>query len=145
MIHRVAITPELLLTLAGPGSYERGQRYHRDGTQLVELHLRERELDAAWDAALELGCDRHTQMRVAELREVQHPAASAAFYLEQVDAALDTNAKRRYDDVIGLLARADALLATDDERAAFDAAVEQLRERHKLKRTLIAKLAPRGW
>lgn len=116
-----------------------------DGTQLVELHVREGELDTAWDAALEFGCDRAVQLRVAELREVQHPAVSAAFYLAQLDATLDTNAKRRYDDAIGLLARADALLATEVERATFDAAVVQLRERHKLKRTLLAKLDARGW
>lgn len=116
-----------------------------DATRLVQLHLHEDELDEAWAVADRRGCDSHVLLRLAERRETAHPVGSARVYLGHIDAVLDTNGKRRYDEAVALLSRANALLASDEERELFDTAVERLRDQHRRKRTLMAKLDARGW
>jgi hypothetical protein len=116
-----------------------------DATRLVELHLHEHELDEAWKVAARHGCDQRVLLRLAERRETAHPVDSARVYLGHIDAVLETNSKRRYDETVALLSRANALLASDDERTLFDTAIERLRDEHRRKRTLMAKLDTRGW
>lgn len=115
-------------------------------TQLADLHLHGGDADAAWQAAGEHGTTQDVKLRIAKALEPTRGAEAATYYLSLVDDTLERASKSNYQRAVALLARADALLTSADERAHFDDAIEELRTgRHRRKTSLIGMLDARGW
>ncbi len=115
-------------------------------TQLADLHLHGGDADAAWQAAGEHGTTQDVKLRIAKALEPTRGAEAATYYLSLVDDTLERASKSNYQRAVALLARADVLLTSADERAHFDNAIEELRTgRHRRKTSLIGMLDARGW
>ncbi|MFD3683871.1 SWIM zinc finger domain-containing protein [Nocardiopsis sp. NPDC058631] len=107
---------------------------------LVEVLLWEGSGDQAWEAATEHGCDDGQWLRIAALREDDHPGDALGVYVPQVarmvtraDTALYPRAAELARRVHGLYGR----LGRPQDAAEFAAG---LRREHKRKRRFLAEL-----
>jgi hypothetical protein len=120
----------------------RGEARHRwmpddDHSQLVEIHLHERDIGAAWREAQEGGCSDDLWLQLAFAREKEHPADAAPIYLKQAEAAVNATRNGRYDGPVELLVKAAAVMKRMDRSAEFVRNLDALRLRYKIKRNFI--------
>ena len=76
-----------------------------DHSELVEVFLYEGDAEAAWREAHAGGCAQHLWLRLAETREAEHPADSAAIYLKQADSLVQAGGNAAYDGALDLLVK----------------------------------------
>jgi uncharacterized Zn finger protein len=124
----------------------RGQARHRwmrpneDHSPLVEIYLYERDIEAAWREAQAGGCSDSLWLQLAAKREEEHPADAAPIYLKQAEAAVATTRNGRYEDSVGLLVKAAAVMKRMGQSAEFVRNLEALRTKYKIKRNFIKLL-----
>lgn len=116
-----------------------------DRSEVVRALLWEEDVEAAWAEAVDGGCAVSLWRRLADARAEVAPAASAEIYLGQLDAVIAGTNKRAYAGAVDLLHRARRCLAAAGDVQRFDAAVADVRTRHKQKRNLMALLDRAGW
>lgn len=114
-------------------------------TELVELLVSENLAREALEAARTWPCWPQTALRAAQANETTDPEAAASVYMTLAMRGVTDATRRSYERAAQLLARADALLASEEGRNAFEAAIEEIRTNHERKRSLLAMLEKRGW
>lgn len=114
-------------------------------TELVELLVSEDLAREALEAARSWPCRPQTALRAAQANETSDPEAAASIYLELATRGIADATRRSYERAAQLLARADALLASDQGRHAFETTIAEIRTDHDRKRSLLAMLEKRGW
>jgi hypothetical protein len=107
---------------------------------LVEILLRERRLAAAWATARNHGCPEGTWLALAQASEESVPGEALTVYERQVEQQVGLANKHGYAAACRLIARMAALRARLGEKAAHQAYVEALLERHRAKRSFVAML-----
>ncbi|MGG5889676.1 SWIM zinc finger family protein [Falsiroseomonas sp. HC035] len=107
---------------------------------IIEILLRERRLDAAWDAARRHGCHDGLWRQLAEASEVARPADAIAVYQRLAEAQVGLTNKHGYADACRLVGRIAAVRARIGEDGAQRAYVEDLLARHRAKRNFVAML-----
>ena len=110
---------------------------------LVDALLNDGDAELAWQtAAADRSCDPGPDrwLRLAYIREAQHPADSLAVYLRGVDEILQTTDRRAYAGAVRILKRARAAAAAANQLPVFAKRMAQLREQHRRRPTLIAML-----
>lgn len=111
-----------------------------DHSELVRILLWEEEADAAWREARAGGCDASLWLRLAELREEEHPEDSLLVYLERIEPTIDRKTKADYAEAVELIERAGAIFRRLDREPEFAELVAEIRSTHARKRNLIALL-----
>ncbi len=119
----------------------------RDVGGLVDALLADGDIDAAWTAATDanpeaIGDQRWA--RLAEEREVTHPAAALNVYLRLIDSTLEKADRRNYRAAAKQLKRAQKAAAAADLSDEFDEHLAALREQHRRRPTLIEILNKAG-
>mgnify|MGYP001826308732 FL=1 len=119
----------------------------RDVGGLVDALLADGDVDAAWAAAT--GADAETigdqrWARLAEDREMTHPAAALNVYLRLVDSTLQQADRRNYRAAAKQLERAQKAAVAADLSEEFDEHLAALREQHRRRPTLIGILDKAG-
>lgn len=114
------------------------------GSILVEILLHEGDIEDAWGAANSTGCDERWWMTLARAREAEHPAESIPIYGRAVENLIDKKNAKAYNDAVRLMARIERLhrAASDD---GWEPYLAELSARHRLKRSLMAKIQDKGW
>jgi hypothetical protein len=120
----------------------------RDRGGLVDLLLDDGEPDAAWaqataEPAWEVG--EHRWKRLAEVRASTHPADAMAVWFRLVDQVLTTTDKRAYQAAVRYLKAAKKAATAADAMVEFDVRVAGLRETHRRRPSLIARLDKAGF
>ena len=122
----------------------RGNRPDWDGgpdhSTLVEIFLWEKDIDAAWQEAKRGGCSEYLWMKLAKLREKEHPADAVEVYKGQVEPIIARTNRSAYREAMGLIRKIGKLmkkLGRDDE---FQHYKLYLAEKYKPKRTFVAML-----
>lgn len=115
----------------------RWMRPDNDHSQLVEIFLYEGDADAAWREAHDGGCSDGLWLRLAETREKDHPEDAAPIYLKQAEQAIVEVRNSRYDESVGLLTKAAAVMKRMDRSEEFVRNLEALRVEYKIKRNFI--------
>jgi uncharacterized Zn finger protein len=115
----------------------RWMRPDDDHSQLVEIFLYEGNPEEAWREAQAGGCSDSLWLRLAAVREKEHPEDTAPIYLKQAEAAVAATSNGRYEDSIGLLVKAASVMRRMDRGAEFIRHLEALRVRFKIKRNFI--------
>jgi uncharacterized Zn finger protein len=105
---------------------------------LVEVFLYEGAPEAAWQEALVGGCSTSIWLRLAAVREKEHPEDAAPIYLKQAEAAIAQTGNGRYEEPVDLLIRAAAAMNRMQRNAAFVSCLEALCLKHKAKRNFMA-------
>ncbi|MCW2927463.1 MAG: hypothetical protein JWM86_1431, partial [Thermoleophilia bacterium] len=118
---------------------------HNRSTELVELLVAEGFASEALQATRTWPCGPQTALRAAQANETSDPEAAATVYLNLASHGVADATRRSYERATQHLARADALLASNDGRRAFETAITEIRTNHERKRSLLAMLDERGW
>jgi uncharacterized Zn finger protein len=116
-----------------------------DHSQLVEIFLWERDLDAAWLDAKEGGCSNSLWMALAAKREKDHPEDALPVYQTQVEPTLSLKNNEAYQDAIGLLHKVRGLMVRVGRESEFAPYLESVRAAHKPKRNFMKLLEQAKW
>ncbi|MFW6161558.1 MAG: SWIM zinc finger family protein [Planctomycetota bacterium] len=112
----------------------------RDASTMVKVFLWEGDLEAAWQQAQTHGCSRDLWLRLAELREDEHPEDAALVYSQAAERAIGQTNRRGYRDGVRFLQRVRTLMLRMGQEEEFAAYLEELRRTHKRKRILMGML-----
>jgi len=134
-------------TVAGTGSKaakvnafaQRWGSTKSDHSLLVEIFLHEGKVEEAWNEAQAGGCSGVLWLRLAELREQQHPADAQAIYFRQGDQDIQ-RATGNYDSGVALLERAAAAAQSAGRSVEFEVELGSLLIKYKAKRNLIKRV-----
>ena len=107
---------------------------------LVEIHLWENNVDAAWELAQ--GGDLHEELwlKLADKRAKQHPDDAIRIYRNQVESAVGKTNKNDYSVAVRYLEKIRTLMTQSGREKAFSSYLETLRTTHKRKRSFIAMI-----
>lgn len=106
-----------------------------DSSTLVEVLLFDGDVEQAWTEASAAGCRRDLWLRLAELREGEHPSESIPVWQAEVERRIDAKNNQAYNEAVNLIARVDRLMRAAGCEADFAPYVVNLRTTHKPKRT----------
>lgn len=122
------------------GSWDRA-----DHSDLVQIFLWEKDVEAAWQEAQAGGCSADLWMELAAKREKEHPADAVAVYQRQVEPIIAGKGNASYEAAVRLLRKVHKLMARLGRTAEFHDFVAGLRARHKPKRNLMKLLDRAKW
>jgi tetratricopeptide (TPR) repeat protein len=116
-----------------------------DASELVRILLVENDIETAWVEARAGGCSEELWLRLAELRESDHPEDALEVYRRGVAPAVAGTNRGGYEEAVALLQRMRPIMLRLGRQAAFGREVAQLRAAHRRKRNLIRLLDGLGW
>jgi len=114
-----------------------------DRRAFVSVLLDDGDDELAWEAASRCGSDEIDQdllLRLANRRQLSHPAEALTVYTRVVDAILVETDRRAYRRAVQILKQAHVAAHAAGETDAFAANVARLREVHRRRPTFIATL-----
>ena len=114
----------------------------QDRSLLVEIFFHEGNAKEAWTEAQAGGCSDSLWLRLAELREKQHPEDAKAIYLRLGEQEI-LRASGNYDAGVALLERAAAAAHAIEKSGEFEAELDALLKKHKAKRNLLKRAVER--
>ena len=112
---------------------------------LVDILLYEGQVNAAWDAAHDHGCNAQTWLTIARAREESHPLDAIVVYESAALAIIDRKVAKQYQSAVDLMVRIGRLADSAGKVDRFTSLLEQVRVEHKAKRKLKALLDAQGW
>ncbi len=120
---------------------EAGKRhYYSSAAILVEIHLWEKNADAAWEAAQRGDIGDPLWLRLTIAREVEQPGDAVPVYRRLIEKAVEQTNNVSYEEAIKLLKRIKPLLVRLDRTADFGQYIALLRVKYKAKRNFIKLL-----
>lgn len=111
-----------------------------DHSDLVSIYLWEKDVESAWREAKDGGCSDDLWLKLASLREAQHPADAVSVYQTQVESALGQKNDLGYRHAVELLRKIRSLMPRLGREAEFARYLESVRAAHKPKRNFIKML-----
>lgn len=116
-----------------------------DSSVLVEILLWQKDLEGAWREAQSGGCRADLWMRLAEVREKQHPEDALRVYQAAVEPTVQHKSNDAYAEAVDLLRKVNAIMLRLKRGAEFQQYVASLRAAHKPKRNFIKLLDAAKW
>jgi uncharacterized Zn finger protein len=113
-------------------------------TKPGQLHW-EKDTEQAWQEANDGGCSDDLWMRLASLREKQHPEDALPIYQRQLEATIDEKNNDAYREAVTLLRKVQRLMSRCDKQQPFAAYLTAVRTTHKPKRNFIKLLDAAKW
>ncbi len=138
-IHQSVATSRASRALRTGGSSPRWM-FGPDGSVLVQIHLSEGDVAAAWTAAQGLDCSRELWLDLAKRREQDHPNDSIGIYQREIEASIATTNDGGYAAAVALLGRVAPLMERLGQDREYRTYVLDLRARHGRKRNLMRRL-----
>lgn len=121
-------------------------RYGRaDYSELVTVFLWEKDVEAAWAAAVEGGCYEGLWMQLADLRQEEHPQDSLRVYTSSVDPLINHKDIESYREAVDLLKKIRDTMDRLDLGAEFTGYVQTVRSTHGRKRNLMKLFNSEKW
>ena len=111
-----------------------------DASDLVDVLLGEGFADAAWMEASRRGCSTGLWIRLAELRERDHPLDAVPIWQAEVERLIDVKRRDTYAAAVRLIEHVADLFGAGGRADSARAYVGEVRARHRAKRTLMALL-----
>ncbi|MDD5057310.1 MAG: hypothetical protein PHQ60_05520 [Sideroxydans sp.] len=120
---------------------ESGKRnYYSSAAILVEIHLWEKNAEAAWQAAQRGDIGDPLWLGLAIAREVEHPGDAAPVYRRLIEKAVEQTNNTAYEEAIKLLKKLKPLFARLQHPLEFGQYTALLRAKYKAKRNFIKLL-----
>ncbi len=116
-----------------------------DNSDLVSISLWEKDAETAWQEAKDGGCSNALWMRLAGLREKEHPEDAIPIYQRQLEATIDQKNNDAYKEAITLLRRLQRVMPRSDKPQSFAAYLTKVRAAHKPKRNFLKLLDAAQW
>jgi len=111
-----------------------------DHSVLVDIFLWEHDPEAAWQEAVAAGCREDLWMRLARIREKDHPADAMAVYQRQIDPIVNHKNNDAYREAAKLIRKIKQLMSRQDRETEFPEYLAAVRTAHKPKRNFMAML-----
>jgi len=111
-----------------------------DHSTLVDIFLWEGDVETAWQEAQAGGCSENLWMRLAELREPEHPADALVVYQRRIDPIVNIKKNDAYRQAARLIRKIQTLMGRLGREGDFAAYLESVRNAHKPKRNFMAML-----
>lgn len=124
---------------------DKGTWMHPGFGTLVEIYLSEDDLESAWSAATEGGCQPQIWVKLARRLEADQPERAIEIYRRHIDRVVATTSNQAYAEAVDLLKTIRRLLAQAGSAADFPAVVNEIRDAYRLKRNLMKLLDAQGW
>lgn len=126
---------------------EQGNRWGRpaDHSDLVTVFLWEGDVEAAWAEAKTGGCSDVLWMKMAALREADHPGDAVPLYQDEVERTVGQKNNRAYEEAVELLRKVKDLMGRAGQGSEFSAYLESVRTTHKPKRNFMKLLDRAKW
>ena len=112
-----------------------------DHSRIVEIFLWEKNTDAAWDEAIRGGCSDHFWLKLAAVREKDHPADAVPVYKQMVEPIILRMKNDAYEEATRMVKHIGELMRGLGKQAEFSAYLADVKLRHKPKRNLMKLLA----
>lgn len=120
---------------------ETGKRhYFSSAAILVEIHLWEKNIGAAWEAASRGSIHDRLWLELAAAREKDHPGDAAPIYRRLIETAVGQTNNAAYDEAIKLVKKLKPLMVRTGKPVDFAQYVAFLRAKYKAKRNFIKLL-----
>ena len=114
-------------------------------TNLVEVLLWEGDHAGAWQEAVEAGVPHRVWMRLAAVREDEHPEDAIPIFQREVERLIETKNNRGYADAVALIGHIGSLFDKAGSPNDFAAYAARVRTAHKAKRNLSKLLDGKRW
>lgn len=114
--------------------------YLPDRSLFVEVFLWEKNTEAAWREAKEGGCAQGLWMKLAALREKDHPLDAVDVYKKIVDSTVNQKNNKAYASAVNLIKKIKILLNGINKGEAFVFYLQEIRTKHKPKRNFMKLL-----
>jgi uncharacterized Zn finger protein len=111
-----------------------------DHSELVRVFLWEKRYEEAWHEALAGGCTNDLWMKLAALREQEHPQDALSIYRERIAPLVEMTNNDAYEQAVELLHRISKLMDRLERGTEFDDYLIALRVEFKRKRNFIKRL-----
>lgn len=136
---------ERIATVALFAPNDESFRTHTGNSELVQIFLYEKDQEAAWREATQGGCDRYLWLELAKTHEKSAPEDALRIYRDEVELELENTGVRFYRRAVRHLVRMKAILKRLDDAKRFDDLIDELRQKHKRRRALLALFDEKGW
>jgi len=111
-----------------------------DHSELVRVFLWEKRYDEAWQEALTGGCTNDLWMKLAAVREQDHPQDALSIYREHIAPLVEMTNNAAYEQAVELLSKIRKLMDRLGRETEFDDYLAALRVEFKRKRNFIKLL-----
>jgi uncharacterized Zn finger protein len=123
-----------------------GWSYHRaDNSLLVTIFLQETLPEEAWQEANKGGCSEDLWLKLAKIREKEHPADALKIYKDRIEPKVQETNNQAYDQAVIWIKEVKRLMSQLGESAEFDDYLVALRVNYKIKRNFIKLLDSTKW
>jgi len=110
------------------------------GSLIVEILLKEKDLDGAWREAEAGGCHPEVRLKAARAREAGHPADAIRTYQQYAEQVVSEGTGEAYRAAVRNLRRAADLITRLGQSRKFREYLKGYRERNRRKRNLLRLL-----
>lgn len=117
----------------------------RDHGELVRVLLWENDVEAAWQQAVEGGCNDRLWLELAAKREQDDPEDALPVYQRLVDPTIQQKNNDAYREAVRLLGKIRELMQRLGRQAEFPPYLATIRTAHKPKRNLMKLLDRQKW
>jgi len=111
-----------------------------DHSTLVEIFIWEKDVEAAWHEAQTGGCSEQLWMRLAQLREKEHPADAIGVYQARVAPIVERTSNNAYVEAVRLIKRIGQLMKGLGKDQEFAEYVSSLKANYQRKRNFMKLL-----
>jgi uncharacterized Zn finger protein len=111
-----------------------------DHSELVQIFLWEKDVEAAWREAQEGGCSNDLWLELAAKRDKDHPEDALPIYQRQIEPMLDRKSNEAYAETINLLQKVRELMVRLERKEEFANYLAKVRAAHKPKRNFMKLL-----
>jgi uncharacterized Zn finger protein len=119
--------------------------WNQDRSTLVQVHLWENDVDAAWADARAGGCREDLWMELAKRREKQHPEDALFVIQARIEPTLARKDNYAYGHAVRLLGKARELLVRLGRSGEFESLLAAVRAAHRPKRNFMKLLDQERW
>lgn len=117
-------------------------RWRTDASELIRIHLWEKDTEAAWEEAKRSGCDGPLWLDLAATREKDHPEDALAIYRPIIEPAIESS---DYERAAGFLGKVMKLMIALGREQEFDSYLQQIRTTYKRRKNLMKLLDSAKW
>lgn len=120
---------------------EAGKRnYFSSAAVLVEIHLWEKNAEAAWESASRGNISGQLWLKLAAAREEEYPGDAVPVYRRLIETAIAQTNNDAYEEAIKLLKKLKPLFVRLEDTAGYGQYIALLRAQYKAKRNFIKLL-----
>jgi len=116
-----------------------------DNSLLVHIFLSENRAEDAWQEANKGGCIEDLWLKLAEIREKEHPTDALKIYQDRIEPKIKETNNQAYDQAVLWIKKVKSLMSQLGRESEFEDYLMALRVNYKIKRNFIKLLDSTKW